>query len=268
MNQDQPHQALPLIEPEARPLLNYMGLSHLPGNYIATVRAYFEVLRKTENWQRLAGLVRALPQNEIPPPVLDEIGQTALWMHRAHALEALQVVHRTLLEIKNLTPAHLGEMLALGDAWRKLGQYQLAFDLYRIVGRENSDHQKIAHLWAAYCGFYLEDLALLESMLVDLPVIQINEPHFSLRELINALWEIRQSDYPAAMRAAALGKTHAVATDPWYPQLLHTLALLYEKMEMPEAATLAHQEVSIIFPASQWAAKSLEIIHHQTNKAP
>lgn len=264
----QPLQALPLIEPEARPMLNYIELSHLPGNYVSTVQAYFEALRGTGNWKRLTTLIAALPMREVPPPLLDEIGQTTLSLHRAQAATDLEKIHRTLLAMDSAGPAQLEVLLSLGDSWREVGEYQKAFDLYHKVSMEKSAHQVVANLWAAYCGFYLEDSKSLQSILQDLPKIQINEAYFSLRELIDARWKLRQAEYPPAMLAAARGKTYAAVTDPWYPELLHTLALLYEKMEMPDAATLAHQEVSIMFPASQWASKSLEIIHHQNNKTP
>lgn len=255
LNNDQPLQALPLIEPEARPFLKYMGLSHLPGNYVSTVRAYFEALRGTGNWKRLAALVTALPMREVPPAILDEIGRSALSLHRVQATKELESIHRSFLSMEGGGPARLEVLLSLGDSWREIGEYQKAFDMYHKVSGEKSAHQLAAWLWAAYCGFYLVDSESLQSILQDLPKIQINEPYFSLRELIDARWKLRQGEYPAAMRAAARGKTHAAATDPWYPELLHTLALLYEKMEMPDAATQAHQEVSIMFPASQWGCE-------------
>lgn len=268
LNNNQPLQALPLIEPEARPLLNYIGLSQFPGNYVATVRAYFEALRGAGNWNRLIDLVTALPIREVPPAILDEIGRSALSLHRVQRTTELESIHRYFLTMTGGGPARLEVALSLGDSWREMGEYQKAFDLYHKVSEEKSGHQLAARLWAAYCGFYLKDSESLQSMLRDLPKIQINEAYFTLRELIDARWKLRQGKYTAAMRSAARGKTHAAVTEPWYPELLHTLAILYEKMKMPDAASLAHQEVSVMFPTSQWAAKSQEVIHHKNNKAP
>lgn len=268
LQNNQPHAALPLVEPEARHFLDYMRLSHLPGNYVSTVRTYFEVLQRTGNWQRLTALIVKLPLREVPAPILEDIGKIALSLHESQRLTELEQMHRAILAMERGVPAHLEVLVSLADSWRKAGQYRRAFEIYGMVSAEKSSHQVLATLWAAYCGFYLEDSETLEPILEALPKIQLDEPYFSLRELIEARWKFRQTDYPAAMRAAARGKTHAAATDPWYPELIHTLALLYEQMKMPEAANIAHQEVSIMFPASQWAAKSLEIIHQQNNQAP
>lgn len=268
LKNNQPYQALPLIQPEASRFLDYIGLSHLPGNYVPTVRAYLEVLQKTGNWQQLTDLVLRLPLQQVPPLILKDVGEISLALHGAQARAELEQIHRAILAIERATPAQLEVLLALANSWRKAGQFSRAFEIYHLVSLEPSAAQVLAKLWAAYCGFYLEDSESLQSILEDLPEIQINEPYFSLRELITARWKLRQADYAIAMRSAARGKTHAAATDPWYPELLHTLALLYEQMGMSNAASLAHQEVSIMFPASQWAAKSLEIIHHQNNKVP
>lgn len=268
LQNNQPHAALPLIEPEARHFLDYMRLSHLPGNYVSTVRTYFEVLQQTGNWQRLTALIVKLPLREVPPPILEDIGKIALSLHRSKHVAELEQLHRVILAVTLRSIAHLEVLVSLADSWREAGQYRRAFEIYAMVHAEESPYQMLATLWAAYCGFYLEDSETLQPILEALPKIQLNEPYFSLRELIEARWKLRQRDYPAAMRAAARGKTHAAAIDPWYPELIHTLALLYEQMKMPKAAKITHQEVSIMFPASQWAAKSLEIIDQKNNQAP
>jgi tetratricopeptide (TPR) repeat protein len=268
LKNNQAREALPLIEPEARHFLGYIGLSSLPGNYVSTVRTYLEVLQKTGNWTRLTTLLVPLPMGEVPPEILSDIGQITLAMHEAQQFTALESINRSLLAMDGITPAQLKVFLSLADSWREIGQYERAFEIYLRASVEKSNLQEGAQLWATYCGFYLEDSEWLQSIMEDLPIIQPDEPYFALRELIEARWKARQAEYPAAMRAAARGKTHAAATDPSYPELLHTLGLLYAQMEMPEAATLAHQEVSIMFPSSQWGAKSLEIIQQQNKKAP
>jgi TolA-binding protein len=66
------------------------------------------------------------------------------------------------------------------------------------------------------------------------------------------------------MRSAAEGKTYAVATDPWYPELLYTVAVLYGEMGMHEAAIAAHREVSILFSETPWATQSLKALEITT----
>jgi hypothetical protein len=105
-----------------------------------------------------------------------------------------------------------------------------------------------------------------EVFLENLPEMDVNTPGFSLRELIKARLSIRAEDYTSAMRSAAEGKTYANATDPWYPELLYTVALVYSHIDMMQAAIAAHRELSISFPESPWAQESLKALQELTSE--
>jgi TolA-binding protein len=89
---------------------------------------------------------------------------------------------------------------------------------------------------------------------------------YSLRELIKARLRYREEAYDMAIRSAAEGKTYSNAPDPWYPELLYMVGLLYQQRGMDAAANAAYREVSILFPASPWATKSLEALENLTSE--
>ena len=89
-----------------------------------------------------------------------------------------------------------------------------------------------------------------------------DEPVFSnLTEGIE--WVFQSTNERDYVINAAEGKVYANATEPWYPELIHTLAVLYSNMNLVDEGSLAHREVSAIFPNSRWAKKSLQLLKDQ-----
>jgi len=250
-------QALPVIREHAQPFVEYMELSHLPGNLLPTVLSYLEVLTAAGEWSEAADVATRLPLRLAPPSVLDRIGQLALTLAEAEQTTALDRVHQHILSSRKLSDARLAVVLNLANEWRERADYVRAFDLYRKVQVSEGQYQTRARLWVAYCSFYLGHDLVPTAFLENLPEMDVSTPGYSLRELIKARLSLRDEDYAAAMRSAAEGKTYANSTDPWYPELLYTVATVYARIDMKQAAIAAHRELSISFPDSPWAVKSL-----------
>lgn len=250
-------QALPVIREYAQPFVEYMELSHLPGNLLPTVLSYLDVLSATKAWSEAADVATRIPLQLAPPSVWEHIGQLTLALADADQTVALDRVHQHILASRQLTDSRLVVILNMANGWRDRADYVRAFELYRKVQAYEGPHQTRARLWVAYCSFYLGHDLVPAVFLENLPEMDVTTPGYSLRELIKARLRIREEDYAAAMRSAAQGKTYSNTTDPWYPELLYTVATVYAQLHMKEAAIAAHRELSISFPDSPWAIKSL-----------
>jgi len=249
-------KALPVIRQHAQPFVEYMELSHLPGNMLPTVLSYLDALSAAAQWSEAADVASQIPLQLAPPAVLDRIGDLCFALAQAEQTRALDRVHQHLVAARSLSQRHLVVTLAIANGWRERSDYLRAFDLFRKVQVSEGPLQTRARLWVAYCSFYLGHELVPKVFLENLPAMDVTTPGYSLRELIKARLSLRDGDYAAAMRFAALGKTYSTTTDAWYPELLYTVATVYAKIDMKQAAIAAHRELSISFPNSPWAEQS------------
>lgn len=249
-------RALPAIRQFAEPLTGYLELSRLPGNMVATLLVYLDALTAVGEWTKAVDLVVRMPLSEAPPEALERAGDLALALHDAGQNKALDRLHSHTFGLRDLDAERLGSLMRLADEWRRRDVYLKAFDLYRKVQSVESPLQVEAKLWVAYCSFYLGHDIVPEIFLEVLPEMDVASEGYSLRELIKARLRIREGDFRAAMRSAALGRIHAQSTDVYYPELLHTVANLYGELGQAEASASAHRELTLLFPDSSWAAKS------------
>lgn len=264
MERGQVLKALPVIREHAKPFIEYMELSQLPGNMLPTVLSYLDVLMAAGQWREAAEVATQIPLSLAPPSVLDRVGKLALALGTAKQSSALDRVHRHILSARQLSDDRLAVILDLANAWRERGEYLRAFNLYRKVQVTDNVYQTRARLWVAYCSFYLGHDLVPIVFLENLPEMDVTTAGYSLRELIKARLSLRDEDFAAAMRSAAEGKTYANSTDPWYPELLYTVATVYARIEMKQAAIAAHRELSISFPDSPWARESLKDLESLT----
>lgn len=260
----QAHQALPVLKNEVAPFLDYMSLSVLPGNMLPTVLSYLDALRAAEEWTAATDVATRIPVTIAPSLALEQLRQLSMELYIAEEKTALERMQRHLLNARNLTQDRLEVYLHMADDWREAGEYVSAYDLYRKIQIQDGPLQVHARLWVAYCSFYLGHDLVPQVFLDELPEMDVHSPGFCLRELIKARLAIREGEYAQAMRYAAEGKSYANATDPWYPELLYTVAFLYDEIGLDEAAQIAYREVSILFSETPWAAKSLEALKTTT----
>ena len=263
LNENRPIQALPLLEVEAGQLLEYNILSQLPGNYLSTVMPYMDALQQSRNWNRLVALIVEIPIADSPTEIVQKVGDIAFALHAEKRVTALDIVHEKIISISQLPPEHVASFSDIANSWRQAKEYQKAYEVYRSITANDRSLKHPSVLWATYCGFYCLDKHSLEKIYCKLPQIDAGQAYFSLRRLLDTRWCLHQGDYPAAMRYAAEGKVYANATEPWYPELIHTLAVLYSNMNLVDEGSLAHREVSAIFPNSRWAKKSLQLLKDQ-----
>lgn len=258
-------KALPVIRTHAQPFTEYMELSLLPGNLVPTVVSYMDALIESEKWSEASEMAESLPVELAPDVIIERLGRLCLALDESGADKELEVVHAHILASRGLSDEQLAPLLATANEWRERANFVKAFDLYRKVQAYEGPYQTRARLWVAYSGFYLgQDLAP-EVFLENLPEMDVSTPGYSLRELIKARLRLRESDYAEAMRSAAQGKTYANSTDKWYPELLHTIALVYKHMDMKEASIAAHRELTISFPSSHWAEESKKALQELTS---
>lgn len=246
-------QALPIIRREARPFLNIMELSALPGNHLPTVYAYMDALQAAAMWEEAVDVALRVPLAAAPPDALQRVGSLALKLEDTGRSGLLTRLHAHIEAPSDYPARHLWELMHLADQWRETGVFEYAYKLYLKVQSRSGPLQTRARLWVGYCSFYLDDATLSERFLSDLPEVAFDTPDYSLRELIRARLSMREGATDAAMRSAAVGKTYASPTDSWYPELLFLLARLYADFEMEGASEAAHRELGILFPSSQWA---------------
>jgi hypothetical protein len=263
LNENRPIQALPLFEAEAGQLLEYNILSKLPGNYSSTVLPYMDALQQSRNWNRLVALIVEIPVADSPTEIVEKVGDVAFALHAQKRFEDLDIVHKKIISIPELAPEHVASIFDIANSWRQAKEYQKAYDVYRLITANGRFLNHPSVLWAAYCGFYCLGNDSLEKIYSKLPEIDAGQAYFSLRRLLDTRWYLQLGDYPSAMRYAAQGKVYANATEPWYPELIHTLAVLYTNMNLVDEGSLAHSEVSAIFPNSRWAKKSLQLLKDQ-----
>ncbi|NBB78244.1 MAG: hypothetical protein GVY36_02185 [Verrucomicrobia bacterium] len=256
--------ALPIIRRETRPFLDVMELSALPGNHLPAVYAYVEALEAAQMWGEAVEVALSIPLAQAPPAALERIGALSHALDKVDEAELTDQLHAHILSPSDYPRQHLVQLMQLADEWRESGVHGKAYSLYRKVEISASPLQTRARLWVAYCSFYLEEAIVPERLLDDLPEVDFKTPDYSLRELIRARLRMREGEYDAAMRSAAVGKTYASPTDSWYPELLFILATLYDGFAMESASEAAHRELSLLFPSSQWAAQSLQILGNQT----
>jgi tetratricopeptide (TPR) repeat protein len=260
----QTREALPVLKREVAPFLDYLSLSEIPGNMLPTVLSYLEALRASKQWTAATDVATRIPVAIAPVLTLDQLRSLSLELLAADETTELARLQRHLLNARHLSQDHLEVYLRLADDWREAGEYVRAYELYRKVQVQEGPNQIQARLWVAYCSFYLGHDLVPQVFLDELPEMDVNTAGYSLRELIKARLAIRDGAIAAAMRSAAEGKTYAVATDPWYPELLYTVAVLYGEMGMHEAAIAAHREVSILFSETPWATQSLKALEITT----
>jgi len=257
-------EALPVLKREVAPFLDYMSLSEIPGNMLPTVLSYLEALRAAKQWTAATDVATRIPVAIAPALTLDQLRSLSLELLAADEIPALSRLQRHLLSARHLSQDHLEVYLRLADDWREAGEYVRAYELYRKVQIHEGPNQIQARLWVAYCSFYLGHDLVPQVFLDELPEMDVNTAGYSLRELIKARLAIRKGAFAAAMRSAAEGKTYAVTTDPWYPELLYTVAVLYGEMALHEASIAAHREVSILFSETPWAIQSLKALEITT----
>jgi len=253
-------RALPIIRREARPFLDVMELSVLPGNHLPAVYSYVDALEAAKMWAEAVEVAVSVPLAQAPPAALERIGTLSHKLHKAGQTELADQLHAHILTPTSYSREHLVQIMQLADQWRESGVYGNAYILYRKVELTEGPLKTRARLWVGYCSFYLKEEIAPERLLEKLPEVDLNTPDYSLRELIRARLRMRVGDYDAAMRSAAVGKTYASPTDSWYPELLFILASLYDEFAMASASETAHRELSVLFPSSQWAEQSLQIL--------
>lgn len=256
-------RALPIIRREARPFLDIMELSVLPGNHLPAVYAYMDALQATKNWAEAVEVALKFPLASAPPGALQRVGRLALKLKEAGQADRLRQLHAHIEAPADYSLQHLEQLMDLANQWRESGAYTYAYKLYLKVQMREGPLQTRARLWVGYCSFYLDDATVSERFLSNLPEVEFETPDYSLRELIQARLRMREEEYDRAMRNAAAGKTYASPTDSWYPELLFLLANLYADFEMEAAAEATHRELSILFPSSQWAQQSLQILENE-----
>lgn len=210
-------KALPTLREHARPFINYMELSHLPGNMLPSVLSYLDALSAAGQWSEAAEVATRIPLRLAPPGVLDRMGQLCFALAAAGQSNELNRVHQHIVASTGLSDPHLEVVLETANGWRERTDYLRAFDLYRKVQASEGPYQTRARLWVAYCSFYLGHDLVPIVFLENLPEMDVTAPGYSLRELIKARLRIRDEDYAAAMHSAAEGKIYANATDPCIP---------------------------------------------------
>ena len=263
LNENRPIQALPLLEVEAGQLLEYNILSQLPGNYLPAVLPYMDALHDSRNWNRLVAVIVEIPLEDSPTEIVQKVGDIAFTLYKEKRGAALDIVHKKIISITQVPPEHVASFSDIANSWRQAEEYQKAYEVYRLINANDRSLKHPSVLWAVYCGFYCLDNDSLEKIYSKLPEIDAGQAYFSLRRLLDTRWYLNKGDYPAAIRNAAEGKVYANATEPWYPELIHTLAVLYSNMNLVDEGSLAHREVSAIFPNSRWAKKSLQLLKDQ-----
>lgn len=263
LNQGSVQTALPIIRRAARPLLEVMELSVVPGNHLPAVYSYVDALEAARMWGEAVEVALSIPLAQAPSAALERIGDLSYALHQAGQAELADRVRAHILSPDGYSLQQLAQLMRLADQWRETSVYVNAYSLYRKVEQSEGPLRTRARLWVGYCSFYLEDDVVSDRLLDELPEVDINTPDYSLRELIQARLRMRGGDYAAAMRSAAVGKTYASPTDSWYPELLFILATLYSDFAMDAASETAHRELSVLFPSSQWAAESLQILDNQ-----
>lgn len=255
-------QALPTVGQYVEPLTEYLAMSQLRGNMVPVVITYLDALTAAAEWQKATSLVLQIPLAEAPPVALDRAGELALALDSAGEAALAERLQRYLFSLRELDLPKLQRLMALANEWRRRGNYLRAFELYRKVQGIESPLRVEARLWVAYSSFYLGHEVIPEVFLEVLPDMEVDSDGYSLRELIKARMRIREGDFPAAMRAAAMARVYADPTDSFYAELLHIVATLYTELGVTEAAHTAHQELILLFPNTTWAAKSRELLTH------
>jgi tetratricopeptide (TPR) repeat protein len=230
------------------------------------VLSYIEALAGNEQWLAAVDVAVQIPLAEAPTQVFEALSQLALDLHGTGEQAQLDRLHDRIRGATGLGPEARQTSMRLADAWRERGEFLRAFQLYRNIQASDGPNQTIAQLWVAYCSFYLGHELIPEVFLDILPEMESGDEGYSLRELIRARLAMRDDDFDAAMRHAAEGKTYANAIDPWYPELLYTVAHLYEARGMEAAARAAYREVAAIFTESPWAAESQQALQSLTSQ--
>ena len=257
LEQGQFLKALPAIEKHAAPFVEYATLVHLPGNLTPTLLSYIDALTLAARWDHTVEVVESIPLEKAPSVALRTLARTLLTIENGNEADAVKDIQEHILNTTGFTDAHLAELMTLADKWRDRGNYLRAFELYRKVQAIEGVNQTQARLWVAYCSFYLGHDLVPEVFLENLPEMEQETAGFSLKELIKARLALRSGDYAAAMRSASEAKVYANAIDPWYPELLYTVALAYKEIGMLEAAKIVYQELTILFPETPWAREGL-----------
>ncbi|GHB99919.1 tetratricopeptide repeat protein [Cerasicoccus arenae] len=253
-------RALPALRRHSSPLLDYLALSSLPGNLQPAVISYIDVLSATGEWKDAVDVAMRIPIPDSSPQALRRIGKLAFELQENGEAAELDRLQNYITSYETLPREQLEVLMDLGDQWRESGEYLKAYKLYRIIQSNEGPDQIQARLWVAYCSFYLGHKIVPRVFLDTLPDMETSDPGYSLWELIQARIRIENGDFTNAMRMVAEGKMYSSAADPWYPELLHTLAILYGELGLTEASVSAHREVSTLFPNSKWAAESLSIL--------
>ena len=266
MEQGNALAALPQIQKEAVPLLDYFPLSALPGNLMPTVLSYLDALRGAQRWKDAVDVAIRIPLAIAPEATVTYVGDMALELHHSGEIAALDLLHAHIVQTRGMTDNQLALAMEIADQWRERQEYLRAYQLYQKIQVVESSQQTLARLWVAYCSFYLGHEIVPQIFLDVLPEMDVTTYGYSLRELIKARLRYREEAYDTAIRSAAEGKTYSNALDPWYPELLYMVGLLYQQRGMDAAANAAYREVSILFPASPWATESLEALENLTSE--
>jgi hypothetical protein len=247
---------LPAIEREVAPLAEFIPLAVVPGNLQPAVLTYLDALARAGEYGRAVELAGRMPLAEMSPSALEGVGELTFALDAAGRADLLGQLHARLLAFRGWSPEHARVLMEVADRWREGGEFSRAADLYQRVREADGPFGLRAALWTAYCGLHTDEAPDPAGLLAALPEMAVDSPGFSLRELVEARLALRADDLRGAMRFAARGKTYAYAGEAWYPELLFLTADLYDRLGQPEAAAMAHRELSVLFAGNPWAGKS------------
>ena len=155
MEQGNALAALPQIQKEAVPLLDYFPLSVLPGNLMPTVLCYLDALRGAQRWKDAVDVAIRIPLAIAPEATLTYVGDMALELHQSGEIAALDMLHAHIVQTRGMTDNQMALAMEIADQWRERQEYLRAYQLYRKIQVVDGSQQTLARLWVAYCGFYL-----------------------------------------------------------------------------------------------------------------
>jgi len=259
--------ALPDIRPLAERFVPYLALGDLAGNLGRAVSVYLKALAAAGRWDEVVALVERVPVARAPAELTERLARIAPKMTAEAGSGALARVRDHLLAQEGYGQAQIADLMDLANHWREAEQYESARALFAKLEGYDGPGRLRARLFAAYCAFRSPERELDPAFLQDPPAIEADAPEFGLRELVLGLARLRDDAVPQAMRHLARGKTYANSGDPWYSELLHTVADAYERLGDNAAARATHRETALLFPNDRWGGRSQSWLDARSKEA-
>ena len=144
MEQGNALAALPQIQKEAVPLLDYFPLSVLPGNLMPTVLSYLDALRGAQRWKDAVDVAIRIPLAIAPEATLTYVGDMALELHQSGEIAALDMLHAHIVQTLGMTDNQMALAMEIADKWRERKEYLRAYQLYRKIQVVDSSQQTLA----------------------------------------------------------------------------------------------------------------------------